>query len=195
MVAPVIDTEVGFDGIGTALKRMESRDVFGKIILRVADRQCTGTAECRTHDGPRLSRCRWLRHGQLLADRAGRAWRTMAAAAAVADRQARWISPTAPRGALGPLVRPPSRRARQSAQGLSRKRARTRSSAIALDMWGNMARLAAEYIFLDQLFDYDPARPTHGRIEVCRRSSISTSASPRRRSRTSSSPPISAISS
>ena len=28
--------------------------------------------------------------------------------------------------------------------------------AIALDMWGNMARLAAEYIYLDQLFDYDP---------------------------------------
>ena len=36
MVTPVIDTEVGFDDIGAALKRMESRDVFGKIILRVA---------------------------------------------------------------------------------------------------------------------------------------------------------------
>jgi alcohol dehydrogenase len=35
IVAPVIDTEVGFDGIGEALKRMEGRDVFGKIILRV----------------------------------------------------------------------------------------------------------------------------------------------------------------
>ncbi len=35
LVAPVIDTEVDFDGIGEALKRMESRDVFGKIILRV----------------------------------------------------------------------------------------------------------------------------------------------------------------
>ncbi len=35
LVAPVIDTEVGFDGIGDALKRMESRNVFGKIILRV----------------------------------------------------------------------------------------------------------------------------------------------------------------
>ncbi len=32
---PVIDTEIGFDGIGTALERMEGRDVFGKIILRV----------------------------------------------------------------------------------------------------------------------------------------------------------------
>ena len=37
--------------------------------------------------------------------------------------------------------------------------------SIALDMWGNMARLAAEYIYLDQLFDYDPARPNQGRIE------------------------------
>jgi len=38
--------------------------------------------------------------------------------------------------------------------------------AIASDMWGNMARLAAEYIFLDQLFDYDPNAATPGRIEV-----------------------------
>jgi alcohol dehydrogenase len=36
IVSPVIDTEVDFDGIGDALKRMETRDVFGKIILRVA---------------------------------------------------------------------------------------------------------------------------------------------------------------
>ncbi len=38
--------------------------------------------------------------------------------------------------------------------------------AVALDMWGNMARLAAEYIFLDRLFDYDPKATTSGRIEV-----------------------------
>ena len=35
-VSPVIDTEVDFDGIDTALQRMEGRDVFGKIILRVS---------------------------------------------------------------------------------------------------------------------------------------------------------------
>ena len=58
-------------------------------------------------------------------------------------------------------VRPAPRGARQSAQGLSGKE-RGRDQAIALDMWGNMARLAAEYIFLDQLFDYDPARPDAG---------------------------------
>jgi len=38
--------------------------------------------------------------------------------------------------------------------------------AIALDMWGNMARLAAEYIFLDALFDYDPKATKPGRVEV-----------------------------
>ena len=36
--------------------------------------------------------------------------------------------------------------------------------AIASDMWGNMARLAAEYIFFDQIFDYDPKAETPGRI-------------------------------
>ena len=35
-VAPVVDTEIGFDEIGKALERMESRNVFGKIILKVA---------------------------------------------------------------------------------------------------------------------------------------------------------------
>jgi Kdo2-lipid IVA lauroyltransferase/acyltransferase len=37
---------------------------------------------------------------------------------------------------------------------------------IALDMWGNMARLMAEYVFLDQIFDFDPEATTPGKIEV-----------------------------
>ncbi|TKT79114.1 lipid A biosynthesis lauroyl acyltransferase [Aquamicrobium sp. LC103] len=37
---------------------------------------------------------------------------------------------------------------------------------IASDMWGNMARLATEYIFLDQLFDFDPHADAPGRVEV-----------------------------
>jgi alcohol dehydrogenase len=36
LVRPVIDAEIGFDGIDQALRRMEGRDVFGKIVLRVA---------------------------------------------------------------------------------------------------------------------------------------------------------------
>jgi alcohol dehydrogenase len=35
LVRPVIDTQVDFDSIDQALRRMESRDVFGKIVLRV----------------------------------------------------------------------------------------------------------------------------------------------------------------
>ncbi|WP_295814344.1 lipid A biosynthesis lauroyl acyltransferase [uncultured Nitratireductor sp.] len=38
--------------------------------------------------------------------------------------------------------------------------------AVARDMWGNMARLAVEYVFLDKLFDFDPEAETPGRVEV-----------------------------
>lgn len=37
---------------------------------------------------------------------------------------------------------------------------------IALGSWGNMGRLAAEYVFLDRLFDFDPEAKTPGRVEV-----------------------------
>lgn len=37
---------------------------------------------------------------------------------------------------------------------------------IALESWGNMGRLAAEYVFLDRLFDFDPHRQESGRVEV-----------------------------
>ena len=37
VVHPVIDTLVDFDGIDKALERMESRQVFGKIVLRIED--------------------------------------------------------------------------------------------------------------------------------------------------------------
>ncbi|SFI99447.1 KDO2-lipid IV(A) lauroyltransferase [Phyllobacterium sp. CL33Tsu] len=37
---------------------------------------------------------------------------------------------------------------------------------IARDMWGNMARLTAEYVFLDAIFDYDPHSDKTGIIEV-----------------------------
>lgn len=46
------------------------------------------------------------------------------------------------------------------------EKSRAEIDAIASDMWGHMARLAAEYVFLDSLFDFDPARPGAGRIEV-----------------------------
>ena len=37
---------------------------------------------------------------------------------------------------------------------------------IAVASWGHIGRLAAEYVFLDDLFDFDPNAPTPGRIEV-----------------------------
>ena len=37
---------------------------------------------------------------------------------------------------------------------------------IASDAWGHMGRQTAEYVFLDKLFDFDPAKPGEGRIEV-----------------------------
>ena len=33
-------------------------------------------------------------------------------------------------------------------------------------VWGHVARTVAEYVFLDELFDFDPERPDEGRIEV-----------------------------
>lgn len=38
--------------------------------------------------------------------------------------------------------------------------------AIALDMWGNMARLLGEYVFMDQLFAHADEGPRHERIDV-----------------------------
>jgi KDO2-lipid IV(A) lauroyltransferase len=46
------------------------------------------------------------------------------------------------------------------------EKAEAEIEAIASDMWGNMARLSVEYIFLDHLFDYIPGVHTDGRIEV-----------------------------
>jgi len=37
---------------------------------------------------------------------------------------------------------------------------------IAMDSWGSMGRMAAEYVYLDKLFDFDPAREGEGRVEV-----------------------------
>ncbi|MFB9911363.1 lipid A biosynthesis lauroyl acyltransferase [Rhizobium paknamense] len=37
---------------------------------------------------------------------------------------------------------------------------------IALKAWGHMGRQMAEYVFLDELFDFDPARIGEGRVEV-----------------------------
>ncbi|MAW85171.1 MAG: lipid A biosynthesis lauroyl acyltransferase [Phyllobacteriaceae bacterium] len=38
--------------------------------------------------------------------------------------------------------------------------------AIARDMWGNMGRLMGEYVFLDQILDFDPGNPHAGRVTI-----------------------------
>ena len=43
---------------------------------------------------------------------------------------------------------------------------KTERQTIASDMWENMARLAGEYVFLDDMFDLVPSNPEAGRIEV-----------------------------
>jgi KDO2-lipid IV(A) lauroyltransferase len=66
---------------------------------------------------------------------------------------------------LGPLVG----RHRVALDNLRRaypEKSEAEIRAIALDMWGNMARLAAEYVFLDKLFDFDVHESQAGRVEV-----------------------------
>jgi KDO2-lipid IV(A) lauroyltransferase len=64
---------------------------------------------------------------------------------------------------------------------------------IALGSWANMGRLAAEYVFLDRLFDFDPENPSRAgwRFRAFRSSWTSLTI----RGRSSSLPPIPAISS
>lgn len=72
------------------------------------------------------------------------------------DRVARWIGPK-------------TRRHRLTLTNLRNafpEKSEAEIETIALESWGNMGRLAAEYVFLDRLFDFDPARPEPGRVEV-----------------------------
>ncbi|GAA4178147.1 lipid A biosynthesis lauroyl acyltransferase [Shinella granuli] len=73
-----------------------------------------------------------------------------------ADRAARWIGPKTRRHML----------TLTNLRNAFPEKPEAEIAAIALDAWGNMGRLAAEYVFLDRLFDFDPARTAPGRIEV-----------------------------
>ncbi|MGH0318604.1 lipid A biosynthesis lauroyl acyltransferase [Sinorhizobium meliloti] len=72
------------------------------------------------------------------------------------DRVARWIGPKTGRHKLTLI----------NLRNAFPERSDAEIEAIALESWGNMGRLAAEYVFLDQLFDFDPARAEAGRVEV-----------------------------
>lgn len=77
-------------------------------------------------------------------------------AIAFVDRTARRIGPLTPRHRL----------ALENLRGAFPEKSEDERGAIAREMWGNMARLAAEYVFLDDIFDYDPDVPERGNIEV-----------------------------
>lgn len=72
------------------------------------------------------------------------------------DRAARWIGPKTRRHLL----------TLTNLRNAFPEKSEAEIEEIALESWGNMGRLAAEYVFLDQLFDFDPSRTEAGRVEV-----------------------------
>ncbi|WEX89543.1 lipid A biosynthesis lauroyl acyltransferase [Sinorhizobium garamanticum] len=72
------------------------------------------------------------------------------------DRFARWIGPKTGRYKL----------TLTNLRNAFPEKSEAELEEIALDSWGNMGRMAAEYVFLDQLFDFDPHRSEPGRVEV-----------------------------
>ncbi len=66
---------------------------------------------------------------------------------------------------LGPLS-PRHRVAMDNLRMALPERPEAELEAIALDMWGNMGRLLAEYVFMDQLFAHADEQPVHSRIDI-----------------------------
>lgn len=70
---------------------------------------------------------------------------------------------------LAKIVGPLTTRQRVAMENLERafpEMTKKQRYAIAIEMWGNMGRLFAEYIFLDKIFDFDPQATTPGLVEV-----------------------------
>jgi len=72
------------------------------------------------------------------------------------DRIARRIGPLTPRHKL----------ALKNLEMAFPEKTHAEHEKIARDMWGNMSRLAVEYVFLDRLFDLDLENPANSRIEI-----------------------------
>ncbi|MAU98618.1 MAG: lipid A biosynthesis lauroyl acyltransferase [Fulvimarina sp.] len=75
---------------------------------------------------------------------------------AIADRAARLLGPLSWRHKL----------ARENLARAFPEKDAAWIEATALANWGQMGRIAAEFVYLDDLFDFDPGRPGEGRIEV-----------------------------
>lgn len=61
---------------------------------------------------------------------------------------------------------PRTRLARQSLRLAFPEKPQSDIEAILSDMWGNLSRTAAEYAYLDQIFDFDDQNPGSGRFEI-----------------------------
>lgn len=75
---------------------------------------------------------------------------------AFADRTARLLGPLTPRHRL----------AKDNLRQAYPEKDEAWVERIARENWGQMGRIAAEFVFLDDLFDFDPEKPGAGRIEV-----------------------------
>ncbi len=75
---------------------------------------------------------------------------------ALADRTARLLGPLTPRHRL----------AKENLRQAYPEKDDAWVERIARENWGQMGRIAAEFVFLDDLFDFDPEKPGAGRIEV-----------------------------
>ncbi len=75
---------------------------------------------------------------------------------AIAEKIARRLAPILPRYKL----------AKDNIQATFPEKSTEEVEEIARGVWGNVARTMCEYVFLDQLFDFDPDNPDAGRVEV-----------------------------
>ncbi|MCL6707800.1 lipid A biosynthesis lauroyl acyltransferase [Pseudomonas sp. R2.Fl] len=73
-----------------------------------------------------------------------------------ADRAMRWIGPKTGRHRL----------MLTNLRNALPEKSEEEREAIAVAAWGHMGRMAAEYVFLDRLFDFDPFAASPGRVEV-----------------------------
>ncbi|MFD0917774.1 lipid A biosynthesis lauroyl acyltransferase [Pseudahrensia aquimaris] len=74
----------------------------------------------------------------------------------MAERAGRLLAPILPR----------TRMARENMAAAFPEKSPEEIAALTKEMWGYVARTMAEYVFLDDLFDYDHDNPDKGRVEI-----------------------------
>lgn len=74
----------------------------------------------------------------------------------IADKLGRFLAPILPRTKL----------ARKNLQLAFPEKSPEEINQLVKGVWGNVARTMAEYVFLDQLFDFDIENPERGRVDI-----------------------------